>query len=294
MRPTRITAAIYGIPPRSSNGRQIGATAPRRASPDRRMASTPIRLCLPNLDRQHDSSQKTELRGLRLLPTDRTAPRRYAGIMRDSTNRFRRSLGYPFNPGSALPATGPGAPLRAVVRPPLELHVIPAPARRAEEGNASSEPLLPCGLCFALPYRCDIPAAFAQFPLLPFVALPIRASLFAPVSDIRSGAPLAVPAIVRMPEAPVNEDRLATLREHKIGRPGKTLRVDEEPIPEGVQPATNDEFGLRVLATDARHQRATRTRAKTIDHWHPYLLPVPYADEHCRDALHWENPTLPH
>ena len=60
-----------------------------------------------------------------------------------------------------------------------------------------------------------------------------------------------------VPEASVDENRLFSANENKVGRPWKITPVQTVSKPVGVQQTANNELRLRILLLDARHKRTT-------------------------------------
>ena len=69
-----------------------------------------------------------------------------------------------------------------------------------------------------------------------------------------------------MPEAAMNEDHLATLREHEVRMAWKVGSMQSISIPHPVHQPSNDHLWHRVLAADARHVVVALCRREHIAH----------------------------
>ena len=69
-----------------------------------------------------------------------------------------------------------------------------------------------------------------------------------------------------VPEAPMDEDRLATARKHYVRRARKIATMQAEAESQGVQKSSNCKFGRRIFAADRSHKFATCLRGEAIDH----------------------------
>jgi hypothetical protein len=105
---------------------------------------------------------------------------------------------------------------------------------------------------FALPYHEGLPAFVCQVSQVLFVAITIAQKFRQPEFLIRSGNQ-AFFAVVKMPEASVNENYLAPRREYQVGLSWEIGAVKAEAIAKPVHEAPDLHFRRSVLASNRPH-----------------------------------------
>mgnify|MGYP002776994763 CR=1 FL=1 len=109
------------------------------------------------------------------------------------------------------------------------------------------------GFQLALPHHQHPPAGSAQLGLLALVVDDVAADLVHPELGTGLGHHEVAAALVLVPEAAVDEDYGATLRQNDIGLAGQVFPVQPEAIAGGVEKLTNQQLRLGILAPDAGH-----------------------------------------
>ena len=125
----------------------------------------------------------------------------------------------------------------------------------------------------ALPDREHAPSqAFKRATCLG-VAFDVPGELRLPIRPVRRRLPLTQPASVLMPEAPVDEQDRAMLRQHQVRRARQIAAVEAKSVAEPVDEAPDDDFGARIRSPDARHDGAALCRRVSVAHsWPPAAL----------------------
>ena len=118
----------------------------------------------------------------------------------------------------------------------------------------------------ALPDHANLPAGPAQRRGLPAIPSGVLVALRIPEGGVCRGNDRPVAAAVQMPEASVNEEGHAELREDEIGTAGQVLAMKPEPQPEAMSDASDDELRLRVLSTYRLHVSAALLGRQDVDH----------------------------
>ena len=113
------------------------------------------------------------------------------------------------------------------------------------------------------------------------VPFPIAGRLCAPILLIRLW-PLAPRfAVMPVPEAAVNENDLASLREHQVGIPRQVFAVQTITIPQTVHESAHPHLRLRILTVHLSHCAFTLRRGEIVS----------IDQTHCR-SITWRAPTV--
>jgi hypothetical protein len=123
----------------------------------------------------------------------------------------------------------------------------------------------PIGVCrFALPDHENVPTAFSESPLTFSVAFGVGSQFGAPKVAVRSRSLASLAAVVRMPEAAVNENDFTQSWKDEIGRSRKMRLMQTKAVAEAMSSAPHPMLGLAVLAADARHRVAALLGRKVV------------------------------
>ncbi len=111
-------------------------------------------------------------------------------------------------------------------------------------------------LCLAFPNDQYVPSEIPETPLHPSIPANVVIEFRLPVlrPGLRTRRSLATG--MAMPKASMNKDDLAPRGEDEVGRAGEVASVQTEAIAERVGQAADAHFRFRVLAANARHERA--------------------------------------
>ena len=96
------------------------------------------------------------------------------------------------------------------------------------------------------------------------VAFSVARELLIPEGNTRSRHRPTPPTPMSMPVAPVNEDHLAPSGEHDVGRAGQIGPMKTISIAHAIQHLSQRQFGLRIPAVNAPHQRASGLLVESI------------------------------
>lgn len=107
--------------------------------------------------------------------------------------------------------------------------------------------------CPAFPDHEDSPPHAFQGPHILPVPINIPLALLLPEFLVGRRSNPTVPAAVFVPEAAVDKDHLAMTRQYNIRRARQLSLVQAEPVSHAMNNPAHDDFGLRVLASNARH-----------------------------------------
>ena len=122
----------------------------------------------------------------------------------------------------------------------------------------------------ALPDREHAPSQAFERATCLGVAFDVPGELRLPVRPVRRRPPLTQPASVLMPEAPVDEQDRAMLRQHQVRRARQIAAMEAKSVTEPVDEAPDEYLGTRIRGPDARHDGATFRRRVSISHsWPP-------------------------
>ena len=145
----------------------------------------------------------------------------------------------------------------------------------------------------ALPNRNDLPAKSFKLRAIASISTNCGAPFVAPELRIGRRSHAAPFAIVRMPEAAIDKDRLFALREREIGFAGKRLRVKRVPVTAGMKPASQRDFRLRIAWLDGGHVPSSLLGAQVVRHG-PIVLEysnsIPYYEPelgHTNESRAW-------
>lgn len=87
--------------------------------------------------------------------------------------------------------------------------------------------------------------------------------------------------VVSVPEAAVDEDGCMVFSEYDVGCAGQSFDIDTESESVGEEEASDDEFGLSVLAADVAHAEVSLFSCQFVGHW---VMKVEKADVHWMDT----------
>jgi hypothetical protein len=85
-----------------------------------------------------------------------------------------------------------------------------------------------------------------------------------------------------VPKAAVNEHNLSSARQHNVRRTWKIATMESKAISGSEQHLADRDLGLRILAADFAHQRASAIWGQPI---HMIEVSLPSDSEHCRYLL---------
>lgn len=169
------------------------------------------------------------------------------------------------NGGNAAPPN-----VKALNRRPLPRPSASSPARRPFWiGGCGGGAIVLLKVAVAMrsfPNHQHSPARGFQFlPGLP-VPFDIAGELDLPVFAIGRRHP-AVPAIVLVPEAAVDEDHRASRSEDQVRLARQVLAVQPVPVAQAVDQTADDHLGLHALTLDASHVLAAARRGDLVHHY---------------------------
>ena len=101
--------------------------------------------------------------------------------------------------------------------------------------------------------------------MIPGIADPVASDLGGPDLPARRRQ-FEHGAVVAMPETAVHQKRGTVPWENDIGSPGKVLSMEAVPQTPGVEPSSEQQFGLGVLAADAAHVEPALFSGQDIGH----------------------------
>ena len=101
-----------------------------------------------------------------------------------------------------------------------------------------------------LPYDQNLPPHGPEFPDVLPVSGSVPFELLLPELSASGRPHPAIPAVVPMPEAPVNKDDASSSGKDQVGAPGKVLLMNPMPVTKCGGHSANDHLRPRILAAD--------------------------------------------
>ena len=108
-------------------------------------------------------------------------------------------------------------------------------------------------LGFALPDCHHFPAEPTKLLNAHLIPFDISSQLQGPITDSRLGSAPIFARLVLVPKTTVDEDDLSPSREYHIGRPRQGSLMKRVTVSEVMQKSADNEFRLRVLASNVAH-----------------------------------------
>ena len=127
-----------------------------------------------------------------------------------------------------------------------------------------------------LPDREDTPSHPLQGVPGARVAFDVLGELRTPIRPIGCWLPPTSRTRVLVPEAPVDEDHGAALRQHQVWRARQIAAMEAESVPQPVDEASDGNFGARVRRLHARHDGAALIGREAVVHL-AAVLPARFA-----------------
>jgi len=118
----------------------------------------------------------------------------------------------------------------------------------------------------AFPYCNRSPALPNEFANLSRITLDVRLEFLPPKPPSRGRHSGLDTTFMPMPEATVNENRGTQFRQHYVGPSRQVLGMKSEPKSMPVQKTPNNQFGARILAPNASHERAALGLCQNVHH----------------------------
>lgn len=138
----------------------------------------------------------------------------------------------------------------------------------------------------AFPRDQHMPALSSKCPSCTGVTLSVASALDPPEFRIRRGNHLTIPAFVHVPKTPVDENYLATPREHKIGPARQSAIVQDIPIAHSVNQPTNRSFRTGIFPANCGHVPAALCPRQNIRHqWLGHKIQRQAVTNACRPPL---------